>query len=77
MSNGNEVLVKVVTELAHEFEMVAVAEGVEEHDVADRLRALGCDLAQGYLYARPVPADELPAILASYGTDPRDARVTV
>ena len=77
MSNGNEVLVKVVTELAHEFEMVAVAEGVEEHDVAERLRALGCDIAQGYLYARPVPADELPAILASYGTDPRDARVGV
>jgi EAL domain-containing protein (putative c-di-GMP-specific phosphodiesterase class I) len=66
-----------VTELAHEFEMVAVAEGVEEHDVAERLRALGCDLAQGYLYARPVPADELPAIFASYGTDPRDARVGV
>ncbi|MFN8159187.1 MAG: EAL domain-containing protein [Candidatus Nanopelagicales bacterium] len=77
MSNGNEVLVKVVTELAHEFEMVAVAEGVEEHDVAERLRALGCDLAQGYLYARPVPADELPAILATYGTDPRDARLGV
>jgi diguanylate cyclase (GGDEF)-like protein len=77
MSRGNEVLVKVVTELAHEFQMVAVAEGVEEADVADRLRAIGCDLAQGYLYARPVPASELPAIFASYGTDPREARVGV
>jgi len=57
--------------------MVAVAEGVEEHGVAERLRALGCDLAQGFLYARPVPAEELPAILAAYGTDPRDARLGV
>ena len=77
LENGNEVLVRVVTDLAHEFQMVAVAEGVEAAATAERLRALGCDLAQGYLYARPVPADELPAILASYGTDPRDARVTV
>jgi diguanylate cyclase (GGDEF)-like protein len=76
MSRGNEVLVKVVTELAHEFQMVAVAEGVEEADVADRLRAIGCDLAQGYLYARPVPADQLPAILATYGTDPREMAPT-
>ncbi|HET7901685.1 MAG TPA: EAL domain-containing protein [Candidatus Nanopelagicales bacterium] len=77
MSNGNEVLVKVVTELAHEFQMVAVAEGVEEHGVAERLRDLGCDLAQGFLYARPVPAHELPAIFAAYGTDPREARLGV
>lgn len=71
MSEGNEALVKVVTDLAHEFSMVAVAEGVEEHTVAERLRALGCDLAQGYLYARPVPAHELPEIFAAFGTDPR------
>lgn len=68
---GGEVLVKVVTDLAHEFQMVAVAEGVEEPEIADRLRALGCDLAQGFLYARPVPAHELPAIFATYGTNPR------
>jgi diguanylate cyclase len=69
---GGEVLVKVVTDLAHEFEMVAVAEGVEEHDVAERLKALGCDLAQGFLYARPLPAEDLPAVFATYGTNPRE-----
>ncbi len=67
MSTGNEVLVKVVTDLAHEFSMVAVAEGVEEHATAERLRLLGCDIAQGFLYARPVPAAELPDVLATYG----------
>jgi diguanylate cyclase (GGDEF)-like protein len=69
---GGEVLVKVVTDLAHEFEMIAVAEGVEEHDVAERLKALGCDLAQGFLYARPLPAQDLPAVFATYGTNPRE-----
>ncbi len=73
MSEGGEILVKVVTDLAHEFQMVAVAEGVEEADIAERLRALGCDVAQGYLYARPMPADELPAIFATYSTNPRQA----
>jgi diguanylate cyclase (GGDEF)-like protein len=68
MTTGNEVLVKVVTDLAHEFSMVAVAEGVEEPETAERLRLLGCDIAQGFLYARPVPASELPAVLATYGT---------
>jgi predicted signal transduction protein with EAL and GGDEF domain len=70
MASGNEVLVKVVTDLAHEFSMVAVAEGVEETDIAERLRLIGCDLAQGYLYARPVPADQLPQIFAEFGTNP-------
>jgi EAL domain-containing protein (putative c-di-GMP-specific phosphodiesterase class I) len=44
-----------------------VAEGVEEHATAERLRLLGCDIAQGFLYARPVPAAELPEVLATYG----------
>jgi EAL domain-containing protein (putative c-di-GMP-specific phosphodiesterase class I) len=71
MDNGNDVLVRVVTDLAHEFRMVAVAEGVEQADTAERLRQIGCDVAQGWLYARAVPADELSAIFAQYGTDPR------
>jgi len=71
MDNGNDVLVRVVTDLAHEFRMIAVAEGVEQPDTAERLRQIGCDIAQGWLYARAVPADELPAIFEKYGTDPR------
>jgi predicted signal transduction protein with EAL and GGDEF domain len=70
LEKGNDILVKVVTELAHEFDMVAVAEGVEEHEVAERLRVIGCDLAQGFLYARPMPADQLPAVFEEFGTKP-------
>jgi diguanylate cyclase (GGDEF)-like protein len=67
MTEGGEVLVKVVTDLAHEFSMVAVAEGVELPEVADKLRRLGCDQAQGYLYARPVSAAELGEVLTRLG----------
>ena len=69
LRNGNDILVKVVTDLAHEFSMVAVAEGVEEHETAEHLRQIGCDFAQGFLYARPVPASAVPEIVARYGTE--------
>ena len=74
LDNGNEVLVRVVTDLAHEFGMVAVAEGVEHASTVERLRALGCDIAQGYWYSRPVPPGDVPALFARLGTEPGRAR---
>ena len=41
-----------------------VAEGVETEEQAARLRTLGCELAQGYLFSRPVAPDALRALLA-------------
>jgi EAL domain-containing protein (putative c-di-GMP-specific phosphodiesterase class I) len=40
-----------------------VAEGVETEEQAARLYALGCDEAQGYLFSRPVPAEEISKLL--------------
>lgn len=40
-----------------------VAEGVEDTDTWSLLRRHGCDLAQGYLISRPLPASELPAFV--------------
>jgi EAL domain-containing protein (putative c-di-GMP-specific phosphodiesterase class I) len=45
--------------LARALGMHVVAEGVETEQVRDRLAALGCDLAQGYLFGMALPADEL------------------
>ena len=56
-------LVKAIIELAHEFGLITVAEGVEEPEVTRRLRELGCDVAQGFLWSRAVSANELPAVL--------------
>ena len=59
----SELLVRSIIGLAHGLGLRVVAEGVEDADVLDHLRELGCDLAQGYHLSRPVPAPELPAVL--------------
>ena len=50
---------RAVVNLAHGLNMRAVAEGVETMDQRNILRQLGCDEVQGFLYARPLPADEV------------------
>ncbi len=67
---SGQVLVKAIVDLAHEFGLVAVAEGVEDEDVIERLQAIGCDVAQGYHWSRPVPADQLAAVLARLSGQP-------
>ena len=60
-------IVKSVIDLAHALGLVVVAEGVETGDQAAHLRELGCDLAQGYFFARPQPAEELERYLDNAG----------
>ncbi|MDQ3766897.1 MAG: EAL domain-containing protein [Actinomycetota bacterium] len=52
-------IVSSAIDLAHNLSMDVVAEGVESARVGDFLRDLGCDFAQGYFYAAPMPASEL------------------
>jgi EAL domain-containing protein (putative c-di-GMP-specific phosphodiesterase class I) len=58
-------------ELGHNLSMRVVAEGIETEDVLAQLGAYGCDLAQGYLLARPMPVAQLQQWL----TDRRARRV--
>jgi diguanylate cyclase (GGDEF)-like protein len=53
-------IVQAIVVLAHALELVVVAEGVETAPQAQYLRELGCDLCQGFYFARPGPADVLP-----------------
>jgi len=55
---------EAVLSLAHEVGLKVTAEGVETAEQLDWLRAQGCDVAQGYLIARPMSARE---ILERYG----------
>jgi diguanylate cyclase (GGDEF)-like protein len=52
-------IVASVVDLGHNLNLRVVAEGVEDAAVLDRLRATGCDLAQGYHIARPMPGRAL------------------
>jgi EAL domain-containing protein (putative c-di-GMP-specific phosphodiesterase class I) len=51
--------------MAHAVGLRVVAEGVETREEEEYLRAFGCDRAQGYLYAKPQPAEEITALLAA------------
>ena len=48
---------------------VTVAEGVETIAIRDRVRELGCDIGQGYLWSRQVEADALPAVIQAIVID--------
>ena len=52
-------IVRSTIELGHRLGMLVVAEGIEDQATWDALRDLGCDRAQGYFIARPMPADAL------------------
>jgi diguanylate cyclase (GGDEF)-like protein len=61
----NETIVRSTIDLGHNLGLQVVAEGVETDEVLDHLRALGCDLAQGYGICRPVSLDALVEWLES------------
>lgn len=56
-------IVAAIIVMAHKMGMKVVAEGVETEAQLNFLRTNRCDLAQGFLFSRPVPADQLPALL--------------
>lgn len=60
-SHTDAMIVHSTIELAHSLNFKVVAEGVETEAVSNRLRELGCDLGQGYLYSKPLPREALSA----------------
>ncbi len=60
-----EAIVRAIVQMAHSLGLLTVAEGVEDEGAAAHLRAYGCDHAQGFLYARPMPAVQVAAFLAA------------
>jgi diguanylate cyclase (GGDEF)-like protein/PAS domain S-box-containing protein len=62
-----------VVSLAHGLGLKAIAEGVESESQLASVRALGCDLVQGYLLGRPMPAADVGEVLADAVAEPRAA----
>ena len=63
LESDSMTLVSTMISLAHAFELTVVAEGVESEEQANLLRLLKCDVLQGYLFGKPVPASEVEALL--------------
>ena len=65
---NDDVIVRSTIELAHNMRLAVVAEGVEDEATLERLRALGCDMAQGFHLSRPVAAEQVVAWMRESGT---------
>jgi EAL domain-containing protein (putative c-di-GMP-specific phosphodiesterase class I) len=65
-----ETMVRAVVDLAHTLGLTAIAEGVEHADQAAALKFLGCRLAQGFVFARPMPANDMAALLERQSVEP-------
>jgi EAL domain-containing protein (putative c-di-GMP-specific phosphodiesterase class I) len=57
-SKKDHAIVKAVIDLAHNFSLKVVAEGVESLDIANRLAEMRCDILQGHVFDRPLPVEE-------------------
>ncbi|MGO4377995.1 EAL domain-containing protein [Pseudoduganella sp. RAF19] len=59
-------LVSTVVTLAHNLDLKVVAEGIETEEEAKLLKLLRCEQGQGFLYSRPVPADQFATLLRTH-----------
>ena len=59
-------IIRAVADLGQSFGMTTTAEGVETQEQLDKMRAEGCNEVQGYFYSKPVPASEIPQLLAAF-----------
>jgi|SRR5689334_7964423 len=56
-------ITKAIIAMAHSLKLTVVAEGVETTQQLAFLQAHSCDFIQGFLFSRPLPADEIPALV--------------
>ena len=62
---ADDAVIAAVTDLAHAFGFSVAAEGVETERQDEAVRAVGCEFAQGFFYARPMSAAGISALLAA------------
>jgi len=58
-----KVIARTIIDLAHNLGLICVAEGVESEEAWEMLKAMGCDIVQGYHFSRPVSAGALATLI--------------
>ena len=68
--SANEEIIRAIIELAHNLGLKVIAEGVEEEEQLALLRAVGCECAQGYFFAKPLKPEATRAFLEKWELAP-------
>lgn len=66
--SNDMVLCEAIVSMAHKLNLKVIAEGVETEEQCSLLKEMGCDFAQGYLFSKPVPAEQFTALLIEQST---------
>ena len=64
---GHPALARAIIALGETLSLRTIAEGIEQHEQWQGLRALGCELGQGFYFARPLTADAMGALIGDHG----------
>jgi EAL domain-containing protein (putative c-di-GMP-specific phosphodiesterase class I) len=68
-NSGSASIIRAVVSIAADRNMITTAEGVETDQQRDTVQMLGCTQMQGYLFSRPVPAQDVRTLLAAEGVE--------
>ncbi|MEA1989403.1 MAG: EAL domain-containing protein [Pseudomonadota bacterium] len=66
--NKHSAIVTAIIQMSHAFGCTVIAEGVETQEQLNFLKTEGCDVVQGYLYSRPIPAESVDELLGNIHT---------
>ncbi len=71
IDKGDAAIARTIIDLAQNFDLTVHAEGVETQQQLDFLSRRGCDRAQGFLFARPIPASDVLPLIRRLEADPK------
>jgi len=73
--NDSQEIVRLIIAMAHALKLRVVAEGTENEKQINALKRLHCEMAQGYFFARPMPANAITELLRKSNEHAAAARV--